>query len=118
MDIIGTAEMYDLLAELGTAFDRVIVDGPAFLGLADARVVGQFADGILFIVQSGSKDSRPLSRAHQLLEQDGLRPIGMVFNGLKDEHEDVARPRRANRPAGNRPERSPTQPTPPMAATA
>lgn len=90
LDVLGTVEMYDLLQDAMEQFDRVILDAPAILGLADARVVSQFADGILFVVHAGARDHRPLVRARQLFEQEGLRPIGFVFNGLRDGHEDLA----------------------------
>lgn len=100
LDILGTVEMHDLLATLAEEFDRVILDGPALLGLADSRVVGRFADGILFVVQSGAIDNRPLERVKQLCDHEGLRPAGLVFNGMRGRHEDLANFRQvAPRPA-------------------
>lgn len=90
LDVLGTVEMFDLLTEAAEHFDRVIIDAPALVGLADARVVGRFADGVLFVVSAGMRDRRPLARACQLCEQEGLRPVGVVFNGLAGRHEDLA----------------------------
>ncbi|MFO0949094.1 MAG: polysaccharide biosynthesis tyrosine autokinase [Planctomycetota bacterium] len=90
LDILGTVEMFDLLREASEKFDRVILDASPLLGLADARVVGRFADGVVFVVQAGSPDRRPLLRARQLFDQQGLRPVGIVFNGIAGNHEDLA----------------------------
>lgn len=90
MDILGTVEMFDLLREASEKFDRVILDASPLLGLADARVVGRFADGVVFVVQAGSPDRRPLLRARQLFDQQGLCPVGIVFNGITGNHEDLA----------------------------
>ena len=89
-DILGTVEMHDLINELAEKFDRVILDGPAILGLADARAVGRFVDGVLLVMRAGSHDSRPLSRVRQLFAHEGLRPAGIVFNGFRERHEDFA----------------------------
>jgi hypothetical protein len=44
-------------------------------------------------------DYRPLARSRELFEQEGLRPIGVVFNVLRGAHVDVT----AVRPAARRP---------------
>jgi capsular exopolysaccharide synthesis family protein len=90
MDILGTAEMHDLVAELAEKFDRVIIDGPALLGLADSRAVGRFVDGVVFVARAGSLDQKPLLRVKQIFAQEGLKPIGIVFNGMKERHDDIA----------------------------
>lgn len=98
LDILGTVEMYDLLNDLSEKFDRVILDGPGLLGLADSRVVGRFSDGVLLVVRSSVHDSRPLARVRQLFEHEGLRAVGVVFNCLQAPHEDLATyTRHANR---------------------
>lgn len=89
LDILGTVEMFDLLEELTREYDRIILDAPAFLGLADARMVSQFVDGVLFVVQAGAHDRGPLLRARQLFEQEGQRPIGMVLNGARQRQDTV-----------------------------
>jgi succinoglycan biosynthesis transport protein ExoP len=110
-DVLGTVEMHDLLGELSEKFDRVILDGPAILGLADARAVGRFVDGVLLVMRAGSHDPKPLSRVHQLFLHEGLRPAGFVFNGFKDHHDDFA----DNLPTVKRPTRSKSRSTEPVA---
>lgn len=90
IDILGTVEMFDLLNDAQSQFDRVILDAPAMLGMADARMVGRFADGVLLVIRAGTRDGRPLHRIRQLFEQDQLRPVGLVFNGLRGGHDDLA----------------------------
>lgn len=97
-DVLGTVEMHDLLAELCEEFDRVVLDGPPLLGLADSRAVGRFADGLLLVVQAALHDARPLARVRELCDHEGLRPMGVVFNGVRYRHEDL----RATRPGGVR----------------
>lgn len=89
LDILGTMEMFELLNDVSEKFDRVIIDGPALLGLADSRVVGRFADGVLLVVKAGMHDSRPILRLRQVLEHEGLRHVGVVFNATRFPHVDL-----------------------------
>lgn len=88
-DILGTAEMQELLDEMSKRYDRIILDAPALLGIADARVVGRFVDGAVVVVRAGTPNPKPLVRIKQVIEQEGLRPIGVVFNGIKENHADI-----------------------------
>src|SRR5262249_35435811 len=65
--------------------DRVIVDGPAILGLADCRVLGRIVDSALLVVRSGAHELRPLQRAKAMLEQSKVPIAGVVFNGLNED---------------------------------
>jgi capsular exopolysaccharide synthesis family protein len=89
-DVLGTREMHDLLELLVEHYDRVILDAPPILGLADARVVARFADGVLFVVKADSHNRQPLWRVRELFAQDQLQPVGIVFNGQRNRHEDLA----------------------------
>lgn len=89
IDILGTVEMHDLLAELCEEFDRVILDGPPLLGLADSRVVGRFADGLVLVVYANRHNARTLGRTRELCDHEGLRPLGVVFNGIRYKHDDL-----------------------------
>ena len=46
IEILGTLELRQLLIALSHHYDRVILDGPAVLGLADCRVLGRIVDGV------------------------------------------------------------------------
>ena len=66
-------------------YDRVILDGPAVLGLADCRVLGRIVDASLLVVRSGSHHLMTLHRAKAMLEQSHVVIAGVVFNGLTDD---------------------------------
>jgi Mrp family chromosome partitioning ATPase len=87
--VLGTAEMHQLITEWCSKFDRVILDGPASLGVADAREVGRFADGVVFVMQAGSHESKPMREIRTMFDREGLRVAGIVFNGMRDRHVDM-----------------------------
>ena len=54
IEILGTLELRQLLSALSNHYDRVILDGPAVLGLADCRMLGRMVDASLLVVRSGA----------------------------------------------------------------
>jgi capsular exopolysaccharide synthesis family protein len=85
IEVLGTLELRQLLIGLANHYDRVILDGPAVLGLADCRMLGRIVDAAVLVVRSGSHELRPLQRAKAMLEQSGVVLAGVVFNGLSDD---------------------------------
>ncbi len=85
IEILGSLELRQLITALSGHYHRVILDGPAVLGLADCRMLGQFADATLLVVRSGAHELRPLRRAKEMLEQSRVRIAGLVFNSLSED---------------------------------
>ena len=85
IEILGTLELRQLLVALEHHYDRVILDGPAVLGLADCRVLGRIVDASLLVVRSGSHHLTTLHRAKAMLEQSHVLIAGVVFNGMTDD---------------------------------
>ena len=86
IEVLGSLELRQLLISLSQHhYDRVILDGPAVLGLADCRMLGRIVDAAVMVVRSGSQELRPLQRAKSMLEQSQVHIAGVVFNGLNED---------------------------------
>ena len=115
IEILGSLELRQLVLALSHHYDRVILDGPAVLGLADCRFLGRIVDSSLLVVRSGSHHLNTLHRAKAMLEQSHVAIAGVVFNGLTEdienwssyygEHGAVGR-----RPSGSKPRRRTRKP--------
>ena len=88
IEILGTLELRQFLLALSHHYDRVILDGPAVLGLADCRFLGRIVDASLLVVRSGSHQMMTLHRAKAMLEQSHVAIAGVVFNGLTEDLEN------------------------------
>ena len=89
IEILGSLELRQLLLSLSQHhYDRVILDGPAVLGLADCRMLGRIVDASILVVRCGRQGLPPLRRAKEMLEQSQVRLAGIVFNGITDGVED------------------------------
>ena len=82
VEVLGALEMKQLIAAVSGHYDRVILDGPAILGLADCRMLGRVVDAAVLVVRAGANDLRPVIRARTMLEQSRAPIVGVVFNGL------------------------------------
>jgi len=84
IEILGTLELRQLLTALTHHYDRVILDGPAILGMADCRVLGRMVDAAVLVVRSGAHQTVTLQRAKAVLEQSHVEIAGVVVNGLSE----------------------------------
>jgi capsular exopolysaccharide synthesis family protein len=85
IEVLGTLELRQFLLALSHHYDRVILDGPAVLGLADCRFLGRLVDASLLVVRAGSHHLTTLHRAKAMLEQSHVNLAGVVFNGLTED---------------------------------
>jgi succinoglycan biosynthesis transport protein ExoP len=84
IEILGTLELRQLLTALTHHYDRVILDGPAILGMADCRVLGRMVDAAVLVVRAGAHQTVTLQRAKAVLEQSRVEIAGVIVNGLSD----------------------------------
>lgn len=66
-----------------TRFDIILIDAPPILEVADARVMGEFADGAVLVLRAGSTDRADALVACQSLQEDGTLLLGTVLNDWK-----------------------------------
>ncbi len=99
-ELLGGTRMAALMEQLRGRYDKIVIDSPPVLPVADAAVMSALVDGIVFVVRYG-KTPRPTVRAAATsLEDVGGRLIGTVVNmvreprGRKREYSYAARPGR------------------------
>ncbi len=85
IEILGTLELRQLLSALENHYDRVILDSPAVLGMADCRMLGRMVDAALLVVRAGAHQLVTLQRAKAMLEQSRVPIAGVVVNGLSED---------------------------------
>jgi capsular exopolysaccharide synthesis family protein len=77
-ELLGSAAMRRTLEALRSRFDRVIVDVPPVIPLADVGVLAPQCDGVLLVVRAGLTPKPLIERA--LGTFDGDRLLGIVLN--------------------------------------
>ncbi|NMG19091.1 lipopolysaccharide biosynthesis protein [Brasilonema bromeliae SPC951] len=74
--------MAALVSSFTEEYDFVIFDTPPLGGVADAAVLGNLVDGILWVVRPGVVDFSSANAAKDFLKQSGHNVLGMVINGV------------------------------------
>jgi capsular exopolysaccharide synthesis family protein len=78
LELMQSGRLSELLNQLSSWFDWIIIDSPPVLPLADTSVWARLADGILLVTREGTTKRRTLQRGLQALEQSKL--LGAVVN--------------------------------------
>jgi capsular exopolysaccharide synthesis family protein len=78
--VLHSRRLAELVETMQSQYDTVIVDAPPILNVADARIIGRLADGVILVVRAQVTDKRRAMAAYQRISSDGLKLIGTVLN--------------------------------------
>jgi polysaccharide biosynthesis transport protein len=82
-ELLATDAMADLVRMWRRNFDYIIIDGAPILPVTDSALLSRDADFTLVVARHNVTDRRSLERTCLILRSQGVRRIGMVFNGVK-----------------------------------
>ncbi len=79
-DLLNSRAMEELLGQLESRYNYVVIDSPPILAVTDAAVLAAQTDGSVLVVRSGHTDQRAARRAMDQLQRVGVRVLGAVLN--------------------------------------
>jgi receptor protein-tyrosine kinase len=79
-NLFYSPRMSRLLKRLRTEFDMIMIDAPPMIHLADARVLGRLADGVILVVRAGQTTTESALLTCQRFAEDGTHVLGTVLN--------------------------------------
>jgi len=82
-ELIGSQKMKDLLAELKTKFNYIVLDAPSIIPYADPRILGPLADGVVIAVRTGVTRREAVTRAEGILKSVSCNILGYVLTGIE-----------------------------------
>ena len=85
-ELLAGAPLRQCIAELGRAFDWVVIDSPPLKPFADAHYIANFADGVLLVMRAGCTPRQGVQQA--LSSLNGANFVGAVLNS-SDEADDI-----------------------------
>jgi succinoglycan biosynthesis transport protein ExoP len=78
-ELLGSARMREVVAELGTRYDHIIIDSAPVMPVSDSVVLSRHVDGVIVI--AGRATSRQLvKRACLRIGDAGAKILGLVLN--------------------------------------
>jgi capsular exopolysaccharide synthesis family protein len=78
--LLYSPRVAELLRRVEEEYDLVLVDSPPMMQLADARVLGRIADGVVLVIRSGHTTLGLAQLAVQRFAEDGTLVLGTVLN--------------------------------------
>jgi polysaccharide biosynthesis transport protein len=78
--LLYSPRVAELLRRVEEEYDLVLVDSPPMMQLADARVLGRIADGVVLVIRAGHTTLGLAQLAVQRFAEDGTRVLGTVLN--------------------------------------
>ncbi len=80
--LLNSQRMVDLISDVKSRFDLVLIDSPPILGVSDASVLANEADMTMIVVQHRKLPRHMLMRVKQAVENAGGKIVGVVLNNV------------------------------------
>lgn len=80
--ILNSQRMVDLITDVKSRFDLVLIDSPPILGVSDASVLANEADMTMIVVQHRKLPRHMLMRVKQSVENVGGKVLGVILNNV------------------------------------
>lgn len=80
--LLNSQRMVDLIADVKSRFDLVLIDSPPILGVSDASVLANLADMTMIVVQHRKLPRHMLMRVKQGVDNVGGKVVGVVLNNV------------------------------------
>ena len=85
IEVMQSGRLQQLLEQLETFFDWIIIDTPPVLPLADTPLWMKLADGVLLVTREGVCEKKQLTRALEVIDKATM--LGVVVNSCsRNEH--------------------------------
>lgn len=82
-ELIGSAKMQRIMAQLGANFDLVICDAPSVLVVTDPVLLATYVDTVMVVVSVNNARRETVQRAQKILQTANAHVAGVVLNGLE-----------------------------------
>lgn len=80
--LLNSRRFTELLADVKSRFDLVLIDSPPILGVSDASVLAAAVDATMIVVQHRKLPRHMLQRVKQAVDNVGGNVIGVVLNNV------------------------------------
>ncbi len=86
-ELLSSRRMKALIEDLTQHFDRVIIDSPPVISVADAAVIASRVDGTIFVSRAGFVPRHLCMQAKSAIESVNGRIVGCVLNSVHSAHQ-------------------------------
>jgi succinoglycan biosynthesis transport protein ExoP len=90
-ELLGLAKTRELLCDLASSADILLLDSPSLQAFSDAIVLAPMVDGVLLVVGRGRASGSQIQKAVAQLTRAGAKALGFVFNRADAGEESIRR---------------------------
>jgi polysaccharide biosynthesis transport protein len=85
-ELLGSSTLAEMLSELKSDGDLLVIDAPPLNPVADAQTLlnNPLIEGVLLIARAGQTTRDEVRRARAILDQHSVEPVGIVVTGVRD----------------------------------
>jgi succinoglycan biosynthesis transport protein ExoP len=84
--LLHSARMAQFISRVREEFDIVLIDSTPMVHIADARVLGRLADGVLLVFRAGKTTIEMATAAQRCFIDDGTHVLGTILNDWNASH--------------------------------
>lgn len=81
-DLLKSSRFDNMIAELRTKYDYVLLDTPPFGVVVDVQLCARVADQTIYVVRSGMLDKRSLPDIQELYDSGKMNNMSILLNGI------------------------------------
>ncbi len=81
-ELLASTNMGDVLAELRSQYDHVVIDTPPTLPVTDAVIMSTRADAVILVIRAGRTTKQALRQACETLAQVSAKLSGVLLNAV------------------------------------
>ncbi len=80
VDLLNSGYFDDLLDNLSSEYDRIVIDSTSLLSVADTRIIAALSDSVLLVLQADRSTRQDSLAARDQLRQVGVNHLAVVVN--------------------------------------
>jgi Mrp family chromosome partitioning ATPase len=82
VEALGHPRFADAIQDLRGKYDRIIIDTPPILGLADSLMIAPSVDGVLLVIRADKTTQRDILTGIEQISSTGTPMFGFLLNGV------------------------------------
>ena len=84
-ELLGSPRMEQLMKELESRYEYIILDTPPICAVADATILSKMASGVILVVRQGIATRENVNNALEKLKVANAKVLGIVMTGVANE---------------------------------
>jgi len=89
-ELFSSYRMTEFIKDAKEKYDRILIDSPPIIGLADSLVIGNKCDGTILLVQAKRVSRNMVKKAKQRLLETGIKVLGVILNRVDFEKDEAS----------------------------